>query len=185
MPPLRADARRNYERLLAVAAEVVSEQGADASMEEIARRAEVGSATLHRHFGGRQKLLEAVFLSSIDTVCTEAEKLLERPDRGQALAKWLHSMVRHATANRGLGAALAMSAEVGSDCHERIRTAGDRLLRSARNQGSVRENVKIDDLLKLVNAISLASERETAQADRLLDLALTGVMRAAAPARGE
>ncbi len=182
---MRADARRNYERLIAVAAEVVAEQGAEASMEEIARRAEVGSATLHRHFGSRQKLLEEVFLSSIDHVCAEAETLLRKPDRGRSLAKWLHSMVRHATANRGLGAALMMSAEAGSDVHERIRTAGDRLLSNARDQGSVGANVEIDDLLKLVNAISLAAERDTAQADRLLDLVLVGVMRARPPARDE
>lgn len=175
MPSMRADAWRNYERLVAVAAEVVSEQGADASMEEIARRAEVGSATLHRHFGGRAALLEAVFLSSIDTVCAEAEDLLEHPDRGESLIRWLRSMVRHATANRGLGASLMMSAEVGTECHARIRTAGERLLRSARTQGSVREDVEIGDLLKLVNAISLATERDTDRADRLLGLVLRGV----------
>ncbi|QNE22925.1 TetR/AcrR family transcriptional regulator [Kribbella qitaiheensis] len=173
---MRADARRNYERLIAVAAEVVAEQGADASMEEIARRAGVGSATLHRHFGSRQALLEEVFLGSVDLVCAEAERLLEHPDRGRALTQWLRGMVGHATTNRGLGAALILSAEAGSKVHLRIRTAGDRLLSRARAQGAVRETVRIDDLLKLVNAISLVSGPEAAEADRLLGLVLTGVL---------
>ena len=94
-------------------------------------------------------------------------------------------MVAHATKNRGLGAALTMSAERGSACHARILAAGRQLLDRARQEDKADRKVAIGDVLKLVNAISLASERETAQADRLLDLALTGVMRAAAPARGE
>jgi len=182
---MRADARRNYERLIAVATEVVAEQGPEASLEEIARRAGIGSATLHRHIGGRQQLLEAVFFSSIEAVCQEAETLLENPDHGRSLAGWLRSMVRHATANRGLGAALIMCAEAGSDVHQRIRTAGARLLRAAQDEGSIRADVGIDDLLKLANAISLAAGHDTAQADRLLDLVLAGVTRARPPARDE
>jgi AcrR family transcriptional regulator len=172
---MRADARRNYERLVAVAAEVVAEQGADASMEEIARRAEVGSATLHRHFGGRVAMLEAVFANSIDTVCRQAEDLRDHPDAGQALQLWLRSMVRHATDSRGLGAALMMSAERGSECHARIVAAGQPLLGRAQQGHSADQQVTIGDLLKLVNAISLASERDVAQADRLLGLVLRGV----------
>src|SRR5205807_2338090 len=84
----------------AVAGEGVAEQGAEASLEEIARRAGVGSATLHRHFGSRPVLLEAVFRSRIDAVCTEAEDLLDAPDPASALVGWLRSMVAHATANR-------------------------------------------------------------------------------------
>jgi AcrR family transcriptional regulator len=177
---MRADARRNYERLVSVAGEVVAEQGAEASLEEIARRAGVGSATLHRHFGGRPVLLEAVFRSRIDAVCSEAEGLLDAPDPGSALVGWLRSMVAHATANRGLGASLMMSAEVGSACHARILGAGEALLVRAQQHGAADPEVAIGDLLKLVNAISLASERETELAGRLLSLIIRGV----APARG-
>jgi AcrR family transcriptional regulator len=60
-PPKRADARRNYDRILEAAAAEVARRGADASLEEIARRAGVGSATLHRHFPSRWGLLQAVF----------------------------------------------------------------------------------------------------------------------------
>jgi AcrR family transcriptional regulator len=178
---MRADARRNYDRLVSVAAEVVAEQGADASLEEISRRAGVGSATLHRHFGGRPALLEAVFQSSIDTVCTQADELLSHPEPLQALKVWLHSMVDHSTGTRGLGPALKLSAERGSQCHARIVGAGRGLLVRAQQDGAVPGDVAIEDLLKLVNGISLASDQDTAQADRLLDLVIRGV----APGQGE
>jgi AcrR family transcriptional regulator len=172
---MRADARRNFERLVEVAAEVVSEQGADASMEEIARRAGVGSATLHRHFGGRAAMLEAVFDSSIDTVCAKSDDLLGHSDPGEALRTWLYAVVDHATRNRGLGAALAMSAERGSGVHARITQAGQQLLHRAQRHQAADPETTVEDLLGLVNAISLTTERDTARAHRLVALAIRGV----------
>jgi AcrR family transcriptional regulator len=178
---MRADAQRNRDRLVAVAANVIAAQGADASLEEIARRAGVGSATLHRHFGGRIALLEAVFRSSIDTVCAQATELLDGPDPLQALTSWLHTMVVHATGSRGLATALVMSGDCGSDAHTRLLAAGRKLLDRAQNAGVVPEDTRIEDLLKLVNGISLASGEHPAQAARLLSLAIRGI----APARNE
>jgi AcrR family transcriptional regulator len=176
---MRADARRNLERLVAVAAEVVAEQGADASMEEIARRAGVGSATLHRHFGGRTAMLEAVFESSIDTVCAKSDDLLDHGDPGEALRTWLSAVVAHATKNRGLGAALMMSAERGSEFHARITQAGNQLLDRAQLHHAADPEATIGDLLGLVNAISLTTESDTAadpgRAGRLLGLVIRGV----------
>lgn len=176
---MRADARRNLERLVAVAAEVVAEQGADASMEEIARRAEVGSATLHRHFGGRTKMLEAVFESSINAVCAKSDELLDHNDPGEALRTWLSAVVAHATKNRGLGAALTMSAEQGSHLHARITQAGQQLLERAQKHRAADSEATIGDLLALVNAISLTTDRATpegaARAGRLLGLVIRGV----------
>jgi AcrR family transcriptional regulator len=172
---VRADARRNYDRMVAAAAEVVAEQGAGASLEEIARRAEVGSATLHRHFDGRAGMLEAVFESSIDTICARAVELTDHPEPLQALTIWLHDMVAHITTVRGLGPALMMSAERGSQCHLRIRAAGRSLLDRAQEDGSVPVDVDISDLLQLLNGISLASDSDTAQADRLVRLVIRGV----------
>ncbi|MGW7681958.1 TetR/AcrR family transcriptional regulator [Kribbella sp. NPDC054772] len=172
---MRADAQRNRDRLVTVAAEVVAEQGADASLEEIARRAGVGSATLHRHFGGRVALLEAVFQSGIDAVCDQAVKLADHPEPLRALTIWLRGMVAHSTASRGLGPALKLSAERGSDCHRRILAAGGGLLERAQRDGAVPADVRIEDLLKLVNGISLASGEDAVQADRLLTLAIRGI----------
>jgi AcrR family transcriptional regulator len=179
---VRADARRNFERLVAVAAEVVAEQGADASMEEIARRAGVGSATLHRHFGGRAKMLEAVFETSIDTVCAKSDELLDHDDPGEALRSWLSAVVTHATENRGLGAALQLSADRGSEFHARITKAGQQLLDRAQQHHAADPEATIGDLLGLINAVSLAGDQDPVRARRLLALAVRGVTPAGGPA---
>ncbi|MFI6742533.1 TetR/AcrR family transcriptional regulator [Nonomuraea sp. NPDC050451] len=179
--PMRADARRNYDRILAAAAEAIAEQGAEASLEEIARRAGVGSATLHRHFPSRQQLLEAVFRDKVEALCATAADLAGDPDAGHALVTWLGAVATHVVSNRGLAASLmrgAHDADLGATCHTMIVNAGDDLLARARRANAVRADVAIVDLLTLVNAICLAVEHEpdgAAQADRLLNLALTGV----------
>ncbi len=181
--PMRADARRNYDRILAAAAEAIAEHGAEASLEEIARRAGVGSATLHRHFPSRQRLLEAVFRDKVEALCATAADLAADPDPGQALATWLGAIARHAVSNRGLAASLMRGAHegdptLGATCHTMITNAGADLLARACRANAARPDVSITDLLKLVNAICLAVEQEpdgVAQADRLLTLALAGV----------
>ncbi|MGW6500581.1 TetR/AcrR family transcriptional regulator [Nonomuraea angiospora] len=188
--PMRADARRNYDRILAAAAEAIAEHGAEASLEEIARRAGVGSATLHRHFPSRQQLLEAVFHGKVEALCAAAGDLAAGPDPGHALATWLGAVARHLVSNRGLATALMRGAHdgdptLGSTCHTMITNAGADLLAHAREANAARPDVSITDLLKLVNAICLAVEQEpdgATQADRLLALALTGVHPAGEPA---
>ncbi|MFG1687142.1 TetR/AcrR family transcriptional regulator [Nonomuraea sp. NPDC049269] len=179
----RADARRNHDRILAAAGAAIAQYGAEASLEEIARRAGVGSATLHRHFPSRQALLEAVFRDRVAELCAKSRDLAADLDPGPALVAWLRAVAAHATANRGLAASLIRGAHEGdpawgATCHTMIVNAGDELLASARRAGAVRPDIAIADLLKLVNAISLAVEQEpdgTAEADRLLALAIDGV----------
>jgi AcrR family transcriptional regulator len=175
---MRADAQRNYDRLVAVAGEVVAEQGAEASLEEIARRAGVGSATLHRHFRSRQALLEAVFKDRVDVLCAWADELLDEPDSAGALVTWLGAVVAHAVANRGLGAALSMSIDegLGTSAHLRILAAGGRLLARAERDRLVRSDCTIVDVLQLVNAISSVSEEDPERAERMLGLVVTGVL---------
>ena len=189
--PLRADARRNRDRLVAVAAAVVAEQGAEASLEEIARRAGVGSATLHRHFDTRQALLEAVFTGHVDALCATADGLLADPDPLDALVTWLRAVLAHAAAHRGLGAALMVGtrdASAGSAFHARITAAGDRLLDRARQEGVVESGVVVGELLQLVGAISATTEGRSdgpARAERLLDIAVDGIRVPASPTSGE
>ena len=183
--PMRADARRNYERLVAAASAVVAEAGAEASLEEIARRAGVGSATLHRHFPSRAILLEAVFRDRVQTLCARADEFEAEHEPGIALVEWLRAVVAHAAANRGLGAALAgvHDSDLGASCHAMITAAGERLLIRAQRAGSVNTEATIGDVLHLVNAISLATEDlylnlsdRAKKADRLLGLAVNGVL---------
>lgn len=177
----RADARRNYDRLVAVASEVIAQQGAGASLEEIARRAGVGSATLHRHFRTRQALLEAVFRERVDGLCAMAHDLLAEPDAGRALVSWLRAVVAHAAATRGMGAALmavVSDPELGSSAHGMIRSAGEALLARAQRERAARLDIAITDLLQLVHAIANASENDpepAEQAERLLTIVVNGL----------
>ncbi|MFI6421998.1 TetR/AcrR family transcriptional regulator [Streptomyces sp. NPDC050842] len=178
--PMRADARRNVEKIVAAAGALIAEHGADASLEEVARRAGVGSATLHRHFPSRQTLLESVFKGRVETLCAKADALLGEPDPGQALSTWLRAVGAHAVANRGLGASLMREGDpaLGETCHDMITTAGDALLSHARAAGVVRSGITITQLLKLVGAIALATEQDAdgpAEADLLLAIAIDGV----------
>lgn len=178
--PMRADARRNVEKIVTAAGALISERGADASLEEIARRAGVGSATLHRHFPSRQALLEAVFKERVEALCAKAGDLLAEPDPGQALSTWLRAVGAHAVANRGLGASLMRDADptLGETCHDMITNAGDALLARAREADTVRPGITIAQLLKLVGAIALATEQDIdgpAEADLLLAIAIDGV----------
>jgi AcrR family transcriptional regulator len=182
-PPRRADARRNRERLLAVARDAFAEHGADASLDDIARRAGVGSGTLYRHFPTRQALLEAVYRDLVDALCAQADELLASPSPGEALATWLRAVVAYATTKRGLWplmTALGNRPEVLASCHGAMRTAGMALLTRAQQAGAVRADIEVSDLLKLVSAIAVTMERapgSPGQTERLLALVMDGLRR--------
>ncbi|MEV4001646.1 helix-turn-helix domain-containing protein [Actinomadura sp. NPDC049753] len=180
---MRADARRNVGRILAAAEALIAEDGAEASLEKIARRAGVGSATLHRHFPSRRALLEAVFKDRVAALCAQADDLTTAADPGEALFTWLRAVGVHAAANRGLSASLTRAGgdpSLGGSCHDMILRAGERLLARARAADAVRPEITALQLLKLVGAISLASERDAdgpSEADHLLAIAIEGVRR--------
>src|SRR4051794_8503133 len=161
--PMRADALRNRAAIVAAAEDEVARHGADASLEEIARRAGVGSATLHRHFPTRQALLEAVFHDRVEVLCAQARDLIGSPDAGPALAEWLRAVAVYGATTRGLARSLLEGGrEPGpppdSTCEAMLVDAGGELLRRAADAGAVRPQVSIIDLLTLINAISLATE---------------------------
>ncbi|MFH9722629.1 TetR/AcrR family transcriptional regulator [Streptomyces sp. NPDC017254] len=179
---MRADARRNHERLLTEARVTFSEQGADAPLEEIARRAGVGIGTLYRHFPTRAELLSAVFQEALAELLRRSGELAEAEEPCRALVEWLRALIAHAGEYRGLAHAL-MSASYDrssalAQCSEPLRAAGERLLGRAREAGQVRADVSIGDLMQLTNAIALAAEQcpeDTELADRLLALTLRGI----------
>ena len=103
---MRADARRNHDRLLAEARVAFARSGADASLEEIAHRAGVGSGTLYRHFPTREALLQAVIQDWTESMQAEAESFIGRGTPAEALHAWLRAYIAHATVFRGLAAAL-------------------------------------------------------------------------------
>jgi AcrR family transcriptional regulator len=191
---MRADARRNYERLLAAAVAEVARTGADASLEKIARDAGVGSATLHRHFPTRQALLEAVFHDRVEGLCAEARELAGAADAGRALADWIREVAVYGATTRGLAASLLASGQLtagrepagrepvgrepaatsDSSCEAMLTDAGGNLLRLAQDAGAVRSGITIGDLLTMANAVSLTTE-DGAEAARLVTLAIEGI----------
>jgi AcrR family transcriptional regulator len=172
--PMRADARRNVERLLTVAKETFAERGADAPLEEIARRAGVGIGTLYRHFPTREALLETLLRDSFEALRAEADRLLTSPSPGDALDSWLRAFATHATTYSGLVAALNASLRDGESglcmwC-KTVNLAGGELLARAQAAGVVRPDVTPDDVLILANAITWATEQacaNPAQAERI------------------
>jgi AcrR family transcriptional regulator len=182
--PQRADARRNYQRLLATARTAFAERGPEASLDDIARRAGVGSGTLYRHFPTRQALLEAVYRDQVEELCAQADELLGSRPPGEALGAWLRGVASHVATKRGLADVIGKDSEVFLYCRGRIRDAGGRLLSRAQQSGEVRADANLDDLFKLIHGISVATEQApdgTDQADRLVALVMDGLRHGAAP----
>jgi AcrR family transcriptional regulator len=159
---MRADAQRNRDRILDAAEIVVSRDGAAASLEEIARTAGVGSATLHRHFASRWELLDAVFTDRVTALCVQAETLAATKTAGDALAEWLRTMTIESARNHGLAASMfpATSSDhaTGDTCHAKIQNAGQLLLGNAIAEGSVRPGVSFPALFKLISAIVTSTD---------------------------
>ncbi|WP_169980003.1 MULTISPECIES: TetR/AcrR family transcriptional regulator [unclassified Microbispora] len=184
MPVQRADARRNYARLLAVAKEAIAAEGPDASLEQIARTAGVGSATVRRHFPDRQSLLEAVFRERVEALCAHARELTGRADTRAALLEWLSAVLADAATIRGLATALTRDRAAGPDaahehcCSAQLTEAGDPLVRRAADDGALAPGVTTGDLLALITGIALAMEHHpdsAADAQRLLGLSMAGI----------
>ncbi|MFD5901420.1 TetR/AcrR family transcriptional regulator [Streptomyces microflavus] len=186
----RSDARRNYSRILAVAEAEVARHGAAASLEQVARTAGVGSATVRRHFPTRQALLEAVFQERIQALCERADQLSRADDSRVALLDWLHDLVRYAVSARGLAdvltyepptdvpAAEPADAQAQHSCGAVLESAAAPLLRRALRDEAVRPGVTFNDLLTLAVGIALATEHHAepaVQADRLFALTVEGL----------
>ncbi|QEU97360.1 TetR/AcrR family transcriptional regulator [Streptomyces kanamyceticus] len=179
---MRADARRNYERLLTEARTAFAEHGTGASLEDVARRAGVGIGTLYRHFPNRHALMSAVWEDAVCDLLTRSHALLDDPQPCAALVAWLRAIVTHAGEYRGLSSALMSASHDDSSalarCSKPMSEAGSTLLARAQEAGAVRPDVSISDLLQLTNAISLAAEEtpdDPELADRLLLLTLRGL----------
>jgi AcrR family transcriptional regulator len=176
----RADARRNYALILSVAEDEVAAHGSNASLEQIARVAGVGSATVRRHFPSRRALLEAVSRHRIEALCARAGELAGQGDSRGALLAWLDDVVSYCVSARGLAAALAYDGDpLGpNSCAAALEEAGRPLLRSAAEDGAVAATLTVADLIALIVGIVLATEHHpdpAAAADRLFRLAVTGL----------
>jgi AcrR family transcriptional regulator len=175
----RADARQNHIRLITAATQAFAEKGADAPLEDIARRAGVGIGTLYRHFPTRLDLQAAVFRNQVVSVCGEGDALLETATPEQAFTAWMRSLNAYLVTKRGLSHALieavGIESELISSCWVAMRETTERLLRSGQQAGVIRSDVSATDVMRLVHGVAVSTERAPDRADALLSIMLDGL----------
>jgi AcrR family transcriptional regulator len=176
--PKRADAARNFDKLIAAAREAFTTDGEDASLEGIARRAGVGIGTLYRNFPTRQGLLEAVYVEEVEGICRAVEDF-EDDEPWAALTGWLRRFSDYATTKTALAGELMAYMDEGSEvflsCRHAIKAAGVPLLEAAQRSGDVRPDVQFMDVVRMVGGIATIANAEPGQVDRILDVALEGL----------
>ena len=176
--PKRADARRNYEKVLAAARQAFAEGGEDTSLEEIARRAEVGIGTLYRHFPCRQALLEALYVDEVQEVCRSAAEL-EDEDSWVALNEWFERFLAYLATKRALAHELLNYMDVDAPLFQSCRTslwaAGEPLLKRAQAAGTVRSDVTFPDVMSMVVGIAKIPNSDPAQLEHIIRIALDGL----------
>ncbi|HMG63378.1 MAG TPA: helix-turn-helix domain-containing protein [Streptosporangiaceae bacterium] len=158
--PLRADARRNRDRLLQAATAAFAAEGLAVPLDEIARLAGVGPGTLYRHFPTKEALFEAVLHDRLERLVDDARGLRDAPDVGAALLGFIDCLVAEAALKRGLGDALA-SAGIGldtalADTAARLRAEIGQLLARAQRSGAIRDDITTADLMALIRGILVA-----------------------------
>ncbi len=186
----RADARRNYDHILATARVVLSEQGVQASLRDVARRAGVGLGTLYRHFPTRDALLDAVLRQGFDRLAERADELAADLPPAAALGAWLRELAAGAAAYQGLSGSLVTTlndpgSALSASCSA-LQAAGSRLLANAQADGGIRPDVAGVDVFALATGVAAMTERGplAERRDHLLDVVLDGLRpEAAAPAR--
>ncbi|MGQ5263007.1 TetR/AcrR family transcriptional regulator [Micromonospora sp. ZYX-F-536] len=172
--PKRADARRNYDALVAAAREAFADNGASASLEDVARRAGVGIGTLYRNFANRRELFEAVYVEEVRALSRSAADLAELPP-WESLVAWLHRFVGYVATKRALAEELQRDSDVFRSCRLEIYAAGEPMMRRAQAAGVVREDVSFDDVVRLISGLTMAQFPSTDQRDRVLGVALDGL----------
>jgi AcrR family transcriptional regulator len=176
--PRRADARRNYDKLIEAARQAFTELGSSASLEEVARRANVGIGTLYRHFPSRHDLLQAVYVEEVEALSASAVELAALPP-WEGLVAWLRRFVAYAIAKRALSdellSTIGMESTVFRQCHDLIWAAGEPLVKRAQEDGVVRTDTDFTEIVKMASGISQVKWAEPEQLDKILLMALDGL----------
>ncbi len=176
--PKRADARRNYEKVLTAARDAFAEGGEATSLEQIARRAGVGIGTLYRHFPTRQALLEALYVNEVEELSRSAEQV-DEVDPWEALNNWFERLLGYLATKRALAAELTNyldpDAPLFQACRASLFAAGEPLLKRAQDAGVVRGDVGFSDLLLMVAGISKIPSSDPKQVEHIIRIALDGL----------
>ena len=179
--PQRADARRNYDRLVAAARAELREHESGASLEDIARRAGVGIGTLYRHFPTRLDLLEAVYREDVEALATHAETLRATTSPWEGLERWLSFFIDYAATKRALFhelvEAVGKDSELLTHSRQVITESLTAMLTRAQEAGAARPDVQPTDLMRLVGGCTMMGILEAEQRERLLRIVLDGIRR--------
>lgn len=168
----RTDAARNAERLVSAARELFAEAGPEVTLDEVAKRAGLGNATLYRHFPTRGDLLVAVYSDEVDALREHGDRLLAAAP-ADALFAWLDAFVTHVATKSELALAItedptdSRRTDLFHRWHESMRQTAKALLAQAKQTGAVRPDLEAADLLALTGAAALAAD-DAAHARRLV-----------------
>ncbi|MFF2810117.1 TetR/AcrR family transcriptional regulator [Streptomyces sp. NPDC058000] len=179
--PLRADAQRNRDKILAAAVRVFTEEGLDAHFERIAKEAGVGSGTLYRNFPTREALIEAAYRNEVARLCDAVPGLLATLPPDEALRAWTRRFIDYATAKLGMAEALRAVVAAGAnpygESREMIQAALSSLLEAGTTAGVFRSDIRPTDMFAALAGVALTSARpeQRGQAERLLDLTVDGL----------
>ncbi|HYJ69317.1 MAG TPA: helix-turn-helix domain-containing protein [Nocardioidaceae bacterium] len=175
---LRADARRNYDRLVVAARETFQARGGDATLEQVAKAAGVGIGTLYRHFPSRLALVEAVYLEDVEALEAAATESTSLPP-WEALSGWLEGFVEYAMVKHALFAELAEAygkdSTFVSHCRELISRASALVLSRAQEAGVARDDIEPPDMLRLVHGVALTPNPDPDQVKRMLRVVIDGL----------
>jgi AcrR family transcriptional regulator len=177
----RADSLRNRELLLAAAKTAFAETGAEAPLEDVARRAGVGIGTLYRHFSTREALVAAVYARELDQLASAADELLAQRPAGQALEAWLDLLIDYMATKRVVAPALRADPGEGSRVYASsgatILPALKRLTETAHAAGDIREDIGFEDILRMMSGLSIGYEQPgwDVGARRLLSVMMAGL----------
>jgi len=177
---MRADARRNYERIVATAREVFFEHGVEAPLDDIVKRAGIGAGTLYRHFPTREVLIEAVYRQEIEEIANRAYELAKELSPQDAIREWFRDLIQFHVERHGLASALKAAIDEDSEtfqhCKKQLRDAAWALLEPAQAVGAVRTDLDAVDLMRLSHGIGAgARSADEGSRERMLQVVMDGL----------
>ena len=161
--PLRADARRNREKVLAAARSVFSENGRDAQMDDVARRAGVGVGTVYRHFTTKEELIEALMVDSFQAIAAQARSALDIEDPWEALTSVLWRAAEIMAGDRALSevyASIPSAMEKAVPTVEGLADSTAELIRRGQEAGVLRDDLVLDDIPMIMCGVGSATKKE-------------------------
>ena len=183
--PLRADAQRNYDKLVAAAREVFAERGAEGSLDEIAKRAGVGPGTLYRHFPTRDDLIDALMRDWSARVLSDSVAAVEAnlPAR-ETLERWFADLIKHLTLHRGAAAKLSAamddpSSPIYRKC-QMLADANERVVSHLTETHALRDNVESRQVMRLVSGVATVVDQaglDSDEATPMLGIVIDGILR--------